>query len=111
SVMYGGSAVPPFKRWRKATAPSNSGCERPNRVSTMPFIEDTEADRLSVVYERERTACMTSRVDLCLQEAAECERRAALERDGRIRQALGEMARYWRTMAELAADFEHRTQS
>jgi hypothetical protein len=54
---------------------------------------------------------MSSRVDLCLQEAAECERRGALEKDDRIRQALSEMARYWRTMAELAADFEHRAQS
>jgi hypothetical protein len=54
---------------------------------------------------------MTSRVDLCLQEAAECERRAALEKDDRIRQALTEMARYWCRMAELAADFERREQS
>jgi hypothetical protein len=54
---------------------------------------------------------MTSRVDLCLQEAAECECRAALAKDDRIRQALTEIARYWRTMAEHAADFERRQQS
>ncbi len=54
---------------------------------------------------------MTSRVDFCLQEAAECKRRAALEKDDRIRRALTEMARHWCTMAELATDFERREQS
>jgi hypothetical protein len=54
---------------------------------------------------------MTSRVDLCLQEAAECERRAALTKDDRVRRALIEIGRYWRTMAEHAADFERRQQS